>query len=87
MADYKGIYYKDNKEDKQIFYEGGAHFKYNKLYKILEKLALNQKIRIRRDKLIESREKKLNERYKRLNKSVENGKRNINKVSFLKYKY
>ena len=83
MADYKGIYYKDNKEDKQIFYEGGAHFIF--LYKILEKLALNQKIRIRRDKLIESRKKKLNERYKRLNKSVE--ERNINKVSFIKCKY
>ena len=85
MADYKGIYYKDNKEDKQIFYEGGAHFKYNKLYKILAKLALNQKMRIKREKLIESRERKLNERYKRLNKSVE--ERNINKVSFIKCKY
>ena len=85
MADYKGIYYKDNKEDKQIFYEGGAHFKYNKLYKILEKLALNQKMRIKRDKLIERRERKLNERYKRLNKSVE--ERNINKVSFIKYHF
>ena len=30
MDDYKGIYYEDNKEDKQIFYEGGAHFKYIK---------------------------------------------------------
>ena len=42
-------------------------------------------MRIKREKLIESRERKLNERYKRLNKSVE--ERNINKVSFIKCKY
>ena len=29
MADYKGIYYKN--DNKQIFYEGGAHFNYYKL--------------------------------------------------------
>ena len=34
MEEYKGIYYGDETEQK--FYEGGAHFKYNKLYKILE---------------------------------------------------
>lgn len=33
MENYKGIYYNDEKEPK--LYEGGAHFKYNKLYKIL----------------------------------------------------
>ncbi len=33
MEDYKGIYYNDTKEQK--FYEGGAHFKYTTLYKIL----------------------------------------------------
>ena len=33
MENYKGIYYKEEKEQK--LYEGGAHFKYNKLYKIL----------------------------------------------------
>ena len=37
MEEYKGIYYGDESERK--FFEGGAHFKYSKLYKILEKLA------------------------------------------------
>ena len=37
MEEYKGIYYND--EEEQQFYEGGAHFKYNELYKILEELA------------------------------------------------
>ena len=43
MEDYKGIYYNDDKE--QNYYEGGAHFKYNDLYKILEELSkkLNSK--------------------------------------------
>jgi hypothetical protein len=36
MNEYKGIYYNDNTEQK--YYEGGAHFKYNDLYKILEEL-------------------------------------------------
>ena len=31
LNEYKGIFYKDNKEHK--FYEGGAHFKYKELYK------------------------------------------------------
>ena len=33
MENYKGIYYKDTKEQK--FYEGGAHFKYKSLFNIL----------------------------------------------------
>ena len=37
MEEYKGIYYKDDTEQK--FYEGGAHFKYVELYKILEEIA------------------------------------------------
>ena len=37
MEDYKGIYYNDDKE--QQYYEGGAHFKYKELYKILEELS------------------------------------------------
>ena len=43
MEEYKGIYYNDNEE--QQYYEGGAHFKYSELYKILEELAkkLNSK--------------------------------------------
>ena len=43
MEDYKGIYYNDDEE--QPYYEGGAHFKYSELYKILEELSkkLNSK--------------------------------------------
>ncbi len=37
MEEYKGIYYNDNTE--QQFYEGGAHFKYQELYIILEEIA------------------------------------------------
>jgi hypothetical protein len=37
MEEYKGIYYNDNAE--QIYYEGGAHFKYSELFQILEELA------------------------------------------------
>jgi hypothetical protein len=37
MEEYKGIYYNDDKE--QQYYEGGAHFKYKELYKILEELS------------------------------------------------
>jgi hypothetical protein len=42
MEEYKGIYYGDTNEQK--FYEGGAHFKYSDLYKILEKLYQIQKV-------------------------------------------
>ena len=37
MEEYKGIYYNHNAE--QQYYEGGAHFKYIELYKILEEIA------------------------------------------------
>ena len=33
MKDYKGIYYNESKEQK--FFEGGAHFRYKDLFKIL----------------------------------------------------
>lgn len=36
IPEFKGIYYNDSKE--QIFFEGGAHFKYKDLYYLLEKL-------------------------------------------------
>ena len=37
MEEYKGIYYNENAE--QTYYEGGAHFKYNELYQILEEIS------------------------------------------------
>ena len=81
MADYKGIYYKNDNRNKQMFYEGGAHFKYYKLYKILEKLETSQKMRIKRDKLIERRERKMSATNKMKNKSMEKPLEKANKVS------
>ena len=49
MDEYKGIYYGDETEQK--FYEGGAHFKYIKLYKILERIA-RERNQIERQKRI-----------------------------------
>ena len=37
MEDYKGIYYNDIAE--QQYFEGGAHFKYIELYKVLEEIS------------------------------------------------
>lgn len=37
MEEYKGIYYNDDSEKQ--YYEGGAHFKYEELFKALESLA------------------------------------------------
>ena len=79
MADYKGIYYKN--DNKQKFYEGGAHFNYYRLYKILEKLSLEQKMKNKRDKLIETREKKNKEMNKTKTKSLEYSQKNNSKVS------
>ena len=53
MADYKGIYYKrdNNKHDnKQKFFEGGAHFKYITLYRILRELHFAQVKRMNKEK-------------------------------------
>ena len=41
MYEYKGIYYGEESERK--YFEGGAHFKYLHLYKILDKLSKEQK--------------------------------------------
>ena len=38
LNDYKGIFYNENEEEEQKYYEGGAHFKYKDLYHLLEEL-------------------------------------------------
>ena len=48
MDEYKGIYYGEESERK--FFEGGAHFKYIHLYKILEKISKEQKQKLQREK-------------------------------------
>ena len=54
MDNYKGLYYKESKEQK--FYEAGAHFSYEELYEILLYLKEEQdkkKLKVRkRRKLI-----------------------------------
>ncbi len=42
LNEYKGIFYNENNEEEQKFYEGGAHFKYYELFDILEELVLRQ---------------------------------------------
>ena len=45
MDEYKGIYYGDESERK--YFEGGAHFQYIKLYKILEKISRERNLKER----------------------------------------
>ena len=87
MADYKGIYYND--DNKQRYFEGGAHFKYIHLYKKLEKLSAAQKMKMKREKLINTKEKKKEKLKKtkqvdQISKNIDN---NINNVSIFKIIY
>ena len=63
--EYKGIYYGDD-EKVQHYYEGGAHFKYSQLYKILSLIAeQKEKKSLKKEKLLSS------------SKKITNKKRNI----------
>ena len=73
MDEYKGIYYGDEKEQK--FYEAGAHFKYIKLYKILEKIAKERNQKEREKELLRIR--KLKHLSRIMNKKNQNKTRNI----------
>ena len=61
MDNYKGLYYKESKE--QRFYEAGAHFSYIELYEILLYLKEYQ------DKKRESEEKQKEIRKNQINKN------------------
>ena len=76
MADYKGIYYKD--DTKQKYFEGGAHFKYIHLYKALEKISSAQKIKLKREHLIHSKDIKKTEKCKKNKKNSEKITKNAN---------
>ena len=65
MEEYKGIYYGDETEQK--FYEGGAHFKYSRLYRILEKLAKERNSKEKKQDLLYVH--KVNNLYKSNNKN------------------
>lgn len=70
MEEYKGIYYGDDSEKK--YFEGGAHFKYIKLYQRLEQLYLEQKLKEK------EKEKELYVKSKlsnRLNNNINNPKK------------
>lgn len=58
MADYKGVYYQDDNEQK--YYEGGAHFKYSDLCKILEILFKEQQTKIKANELLSKNIRKIN---------------------------
>ena len=80
MADYKGIYYKD--DSKQKYFEGGAHFKYIHLYRALEKISSAQKIKLKREQLVNKREAKKKEKNIKAKEPIS---KNINNVSLIIY--
>ena len=79
MADYKGIYYKD--DTKQKYFEGGAHFKYIHLYKALEKISSAQKIKLKREHFIHNKDLKKTEKCKKnsekITKNINNNATNV----------
>ena len=80
MADYKGIYYQD--DSKQRDFEGGAHFKYIHLYKVLQKLSSSQKEKLKREQLVNKREIKKKEKNLKSNLPIS---KKTNKVNTLIY--
>ena len=78
MADYKGIYYND--DNKQRYFEGGAHFKYNQLYRLLEKISSAQKVKLKREQLVKKGAFKKAEKNK-IKKSQEEIKKFNNNLS------
>ena len=79
MADYKGIYYKD--DSKQRYFEGGAHFKYIHLFRILEKLSSAQKIKLQREQLFHNKEIKKSKKLKKQSEQISKNNQNANTVS------
>ena len=78
MDEYKGIYYGDESERK--YFEGGAHFKYIKLYKILEKIARERNLKERENEFDIHKRNNLNNS---LNKKIMKDKKTRNIMNFL----
>ena len=78
MDEYKGIYYGDESERK--YFEGGAHFKYIKLYKILEKIATERNLKERENEFYIHKRNNLNNS---LNKKIMKDKKTRNIMNFL----
>ena len=81
MADYKGIYY--NNDNKLKFFEGGAHFKYIQLCKILERLSAAQKVKLKREELIKkgTSRKGTKNKEKKSKEKISKKKNNLTSVS------
>jgi len=78
MEEYKGIYYGDESERK--YFEGGAHFKYIKLYKILEKIARERNMKERENEFYIHKRNNLSNS---LNKKSMKDKKTRNIMSYL----
>ena len=74
MDDYKGLYYKETKEQK--LYEGGAHFPYKELYEILIYLKEEQNKR-------EKEELKEKNKNNEMKKEIEEAYQEFSKVDIL----
>ena len=78
MEEYKGIYYGDESERK--YFEGGAHFKYIKLYRILEKIARERNMKERENEFYLHKRNNLSNS---LNKKGMKDKKTRNIMSYL----
>ena len=78
MEEYKGIYYGDESERK--YFEGGAHFKYIKLYRILEKIARERNLKERENEFYLHKRNNLSNS---LNKKGMKDKKTRNIMSYL----
>ena len=68
-------------EEEEHYYEGGAHFKHSKLYKILEKLSKERNIKEQKDKEIPSYIIASNEKNNKKTRNVNNFF-SISKISY-----
>lgn len=78
MLNYKGLFYNEEREKK--YFEGGAHFKYNQLYRLLEKISSAQKVKLKREQLVKKGAFKKAEKNK-IKKSQEEIKKFNNNLS------
>ena len=78
MEEYKGIYYGDESERK--YFEGGAHFKYIKLYRILEEIAKERNLKERENEFYIHKRNNLSNS---LNKKGMKDKKTRNIMSYL----
>ena len=85
MDNYKGLYYNESKEQK--FYEAGAHFSYEKLYKALlylkEEQNKKQKSMERQKDIYQNQNQNTNNNYLNTNLNANSGVNSIFKINDL----